>query len=88
MLDRILAALGLIVLSPVFVLVWFSLLLANSGKPFFFQRRPGKGGRIFSIVKFKTMNDRRGPDGQLLPDADRLTVAGRFEKPPWMKYPS
>jgi len=54
------------------------LYFANNGKPFFFQRRPGKGGKIFSIIKFKTMNDRRGPDGELLPDSERLTSMGKF----------
>lgn len=56
------------------ILLWF----ANSGKPFFYQRRPGKHGRIFSILKFKTMNDKRGPDGELLSDAERLTPVGSF----------
>lgn len=77
-LDRLLAAAGLLLLSPVFLLVWLALLVANRGKPFFCQRRPGMGGRIFSIVKFRTMNNRRGADGQLLPDAERLTPVGRF----------
>lgn len=77
-LDRLLAAAGLLLLSPVFLLVWLALLVANRGKPFFYQRRPGMGGRIFSIVKFRTMNNRRGADGQLLPDAERLTPVGRF----------
>jgi undecaprenyl phosphate N,N'-diacetylbacillosamine 1-phosphate transferase len=56
------------------ILLWF----ANDGKPFFYQRRPGKHGRIFSILKFKTMNDKRGPDGELLSDAERLTPVGSF----------
>lgn len=72
------ALIGLILASPVFLLVTIGLFFANQGKPFFFQRRPGKGGRIFSIVKFKTMNDRRGTDGELLPDAERLTPIGAF----------
>lgn len=77
-LDRLLAAAGLLLLSPVFLLVWLALLVANRGKPFFYQRRPGMGGRLFSIVKFRTMNNRRGANGQLLPDAERLTPVGRF----------
>jgi lipopolysaccharide/colanic/teichoic acid biosynthesis glycosyltransferase len=77
-LDFICALLGLILLSPIFLLVWLCLAIANHGKPFFYQRRPGKGGRIFTIVKFRTMNDRRDKEGQLLPDAERLTVVGSF----------
>ena len=77
-LDRLLAGAGLVLLSPVFLLVWLSLLAANRGKPFFHQRRPGMGGKAFSIVKFRTMNNRCGADGQLLPDAERLTPVGRF----------
>ena len=77
-LDFICALLGLILLSPIFLLVWLCLAIANHGKPFFYQRRPGKGGRIFTIVKFRTMNNRRDKEGQLLPDAERLTVVGSF----------
>lgn len=72
------ALLVLLLLSPVFVLVTLFLAIANEGKPFFIQRRPGLRGRVFSIIKFKTMNDRRGPDGQLLPDHVRLTSVGKF----------
>lgn len=69
---------GLLLLSPVFILVTIGLFFANQGKPFFFQTRPGKGERIFRIIKFKTMNDKKGSDGNLLPDADRLTPIGSF----------
>ncbi|PJA06310.1 MAG: lipid carrier--UDP-N-acetylgalactosaminyltransferase, partial [Flavobacteriales bacterium CG_4_10_14_0_2_um_filter_35_18] len=51
---------------------------ANNGKPFFFQLRPGKNGKIFKIVKFKTMNDKKDHEGNLLPDAKRLTKIGSF----------
>lgn len=54
------------------------LALNNSGTPFFVQRRPGKHGKIFKIIKFKTMNDRRDPEGNLLPDSERLTPIGAF----------
>jgi lipopolysaccharide/colanic/teichoic acid biosynthesis glycosyltransferase len=77
-LDRSLAAIGLLLTSPIFLLVTIGLYFANQGKPFFFQRRPGLGGRIFNIVKFKTMNDRKDVHGNLLPDADRLTPVGSF----------
>ena len=65
-------------LSPVMLAVVAFLLIANQGKPFFFQRRPGKNGRIFMLVKFKTMNDRRDSAGNLLPDEKRLTSVGKF----------
>lgn len=65
-------------LSPVFVVVVLLLSIANSGKPFFLQPRPGKGNRIFRVIKFKTMNDRKDANGNLLPDAVRLTPIGRF----------
>lgn len=65
-------------LSPVFIIVVVALTVANRGKPFFFQRRPGKHGQIFKVIKFKTMNDRKDSSGQLLPDAQRLTAIGSF----------
>lgn len=59
------------------VAVW--LHFANKGAgAFFLQERPGKDGKIFKVIKFKTMTDERGSDGNLLPDADRLTKVGRF----------
>lgn len=77
-LDFVCSLLGLILLSPIFFVVWLGLTIANSGKPFFYQRRPGKGEKIFTIIKFKTMTDRRDSSGRLLPDAERLTPIGRF----------
>ena len=68
----------LIVLSPIMFLVSFILLLNNSGKIFFRQVRPGKNERLFTIIKFRTMNDKRDDQGNLLPDAERLTPVGRF----------
>jgi lipopolysaccharide/colanic/teichoic acid biosynthesis glycosyltransferase len=53
-------------------------MIANRGEPFFFQPRPGLNGRIFRIVKFRTMNNRRDAKGELLPDAERLTPVGSF----------
>lgn len=76
--DFLFALFGLIFLSPVFLLVAVFLYFANDGKPFFFQLRPGKNGKIFKIVKFKTMNDKRDGTGALLPDAARLTKIGAF----------
>ena len=72
------AFLGFVILSPVFLVVTFLLLIANNGKPFFFQLRPGKNGKIFKIVKFKTMNDKKDKEGNLLSDAERLTRVGSF----------
>lgn len=69
---------GLIVLSMIFIIVTIGLFFANQGKPFFFQQRPGKNEKIFSIVKFKTMNDKKDANGNLLPDAERLTRIGSF----------
>ena len=77
-LDFLTALIAFIVLSPIFVVVMIGLWFANNGKPFFYQLRPGKGERIFRIIKFKTMNDRCDANGQFLPDADRLTKIGTF----------
>lgn len=59
-----------------------SLLLsfANNGKPFFFQTRPGKNEKLFRIIKFKTMNDKRDKNGELLSDKERLTAIGKFTR--------
>jgi lipopolysaccharide/colanic/teichoic acid biosynthesis glycosyltransferase len=76
--DFFFSLIGLVLLLP--ILLFFTVLLfwANEGKPFFFQSRPGKNGKIFSIVKFKTMNDKKDSAGKLLPDAQRLTAVGSF----------
>ena len=76
--DFVAAFFGLLLLSPFFIVVTLGLLFANQGKPFFFQARPGKNERIFKIVKFKTMNDKKDKNGNLLPDAERLTKIGSF----------
>jgi lipopolysaccharide/colanic/teichoic acid biosynthesis glycosyltransferase len=76
--DIFVATIAFIILLPVFIIVVAMLSVANSGKPFFTQRRPGKGGKIFRVIKFKTMNDRRDASGELLPDAVRLTPIGKF----------
>ncbi|MBC7554001.1 MAG: sugar transferase [Taibaiella sp.] len=67
-----------LVFSPLFIFLVIRLTIANDGKPFFFQRRPGKGGKIFKVIKFKTMNDRKDKNGNMLPDAERLTALGSF----------
>ena len=77
-IDVTISLLVFILLLPVFLIVTILLAIANNGKPFFFQPRPGKKERIFKVIKFKTMNDRRDKNGELLPDADRLTAVGKF----------
>lgn len=77
-LDFVLALMAFVLFLPLFALITIGLYFANSGKPFFFQLRPGKDGQLFTIIKFKTMNDRKDAEGNLLPDADRLTKIGRW----------
>lgn len=77
-LDFTVATIGFIVLLPLFLIITLLLYIANAGKPFFIQKRPGKDEKIFSIIKFKTMNDKKDSNGVLLPDAERLTKLGRF----------
>jgi len=77
-IDLFLALIGLFFLLPIFILVTVLLFFANQGKPFFFQLRPGLKGKIFKIIKFKTMNDKKDANGNLLPDAQRLTKIGNF----------
>ncbi len=72
------ALIVLILLSPVFIFVLLGLYIVNQGKPFFRQIRPGKNEKLFKIIKFKTMNDKRDENGLLLPDAARLTGFGKL----------
>jgi len=76
--DFIFSLLGLLVISPVLILFTILLAIANKGKPFFFQKRPGKNSKIFRIIKFRTMTDSRDEQGNLLSDAQRLTAIGKF----------
>ena len=78
LLDFILALFGIIILCPLFLVVALMLGLSNRGKIFFLQPRPGKNGRIFLLIKFKTMSDARNKYGELLPDKQRLTSLGAF----------
>src|SRR5699024_9716896 len=77
-IDFFAALFGLLLLSPIFLIAMLALIIANRGKPFFFQERPGKGEKIFKIIKFKSMNNKKDNDGKLLPDEQRLTKAGAF----------
>jgi len=75
-IDIVVSSFLLVLLSPILLLLTIGLYIANDGKPFFFQVRPGLNGKLFSIIKYKTMNDKRGEDGELLPDFSRLTSLG------------
>ncbi|WP_438965811.1 sugar transferase [Flavobacterium sp.] len=77
-LDLIASLIGFVLLSPVFLVVMIALFFANQGKPFFFQTRPGKNEKLFNIIKFKTMNDKKDSNGELLSDSKRLTKIGSF----------
>lgn len=78
LLDFFVSILLLIITFPVLALSTGFLYFANHGKPFFFQLRPGKNGKLFTIIKFKTMSDTKDEEGNLLPDAYRLTVLGQL----------
>lgn len=77
-LDFIIAFLAILFLLPVFITVALVLTIANRGTPFFFQVRPGKNERLFRIIKFKTMNNKKDDQGELLSDEERLTPVGKF----------
>ena len=76
LIDFMIALIGLLILSPIIITIIILLAIANNGKPFFYQKRTGKGGKIFTIVKLKTMNDKKDADGNLLPDHVRITKVG------------
>lgn len=78
-LDFLISLVALIVLSPLFLIVTIWLHFANKGAgAFFFQERPGKNAKIFKVIKFKTMTDKKDAEGKLLPDAQRLTKVGKI----------
>ncbi len=78
LIDRLMAAIALIMMSPLILLVAIAIAI-NMGSPVIFsQDRPGKNNRIFKFYKFRTMTDARDRDGQLLPDGDRLTPFGSW----------
>lgn len=78
LLDVVLALIGFIVMAPIFIILTGCLSISNNGQPFFFQKRPGKKERIFSIIKFKSMNDKKDNTGNLLPYEKRITKLGAF----------
>lgn len=76
--DFLFASVALLILLPVLLLITVGLHVANKGTgAFFFQERPGRYGKLFKVIKFKTMTDERDEQGQLLPDAERLTKIGK-----------
>lgn len=77
-IDVIISFLGLIMLSPILLALIVVLGFANKGTPFFLQSRPGKNGKLFTIIKFKTMTDDVDEKGNLLPDFERMTKVGNF----------
>jgi lipopolysaccharide/colanic/teichoic acid biosynthesis glycosyltransferase len=78
LIDVLLSFILLVISSPILLLTSLSLMIANRGSVFFVQPRPGKDQRIFKLVKFRTMNNQKDSDGNLLPDADRLTGVGKM----------
>jgi len=78
-LDFWISLIVVILISPILLLVAIWLHFANKGSgAFFFQERPGKNGKIFKVIKYKTMTDERDAEGNILPDAERLTKVGKF----------
>lgn len=77
-IDFAIALIGFIVLSPVFIVLSFILIVMNKANPLFIQKRPGKDEKIFKILKFKSMNEKKDSSGNLLPDIQRLTRVGKF----------
>ena len=78
LLDCVVSLLGIVVLSPIFLVTLICLFISNNGKVFFVQNRPGKNEKIFKIIKFRTMNNKKDAHGNLLPDAERLTYLGKI----------
>jgi lipopolysaccharide/colanic/teichoic acid biosynthesis glycosyltransferase len=77
-IDFIASLCGVIIISPLLIVILLTLFILNSGKPFFIQTRTGKNGKLFKVIKFKTMTDRKDSHGNLLPDDKRLTTYGSF----------
>ena len=77
-LDIIMAFSGLLILSPILILLMILLAVVNRGKIFFTQERPGRDEKVFRVIKFRSMNDKRDANGKLLPDRERITPIGKF----------
>ena len=77
-IDFVIALILLIALSPGIIITIIGLFIVNHGEPFFFQKRPGINEQLFNIIKFKTMNDKKDSNGNLLSDEQRLTKIGKI----------
>jgi lipopolysaccharide/colanic/teichoic acid biosynthesis glycosyltransferase len=77
-IDFVISLLGLVMVTPIILIIIVLLAFVNKGKPFFFQIRPGFNEKLFKIVKFKTMTDAKDADGNLLPDNERMTKVGNL----------
>ena len=77
-LDFAAAFVGLILISPIFLILLIILSISNNGKPFFYQKRTGKNGKLFTILKLKTMTDKTDANGELLPAMQRVTKTGNI----------
>ena len=77
-LDVFISLMGLIVFSPLFILLIIVGAIEMKGNPFFFQQRPGKNEKIFKLIKFRTMTNKKDKNGNLLPDDQRMTAYGKF----------
>lgn len=77
-IDFIMAIIGLLIFAPFLLIITILLVLSQQGNPFFIQPRTGKDKKVFHILKFKTMIDKRDPQGKLLPDAHRITSFGKW----------
>lgn len=76
--DFLAALIGLLIISPLLITLMVILFISNNGKPFFYQSRTGKHGKLFTIIKLKTMNDKTDGVGNLLPALERVTTVGDF----------
>ncbi|MFC0605719.1 sugar transferase [Winogradskyella pulchriflava] len=76
--DFFAALIGLLIVSPLLIILIIVMSIYNNGKPFFYQTRTGKNGKLFTIIKLKTMTDKKDSDGNLLPVAERITKVGDF----------
>jgi undecaprenyl phosphate N,N'-diacetylbacillosamine 1-phosphate transferase len=76
--DFVFAFIGTLLLLPLLLIAIILLFLANNGNPFFLQTRPGKNGKVFKLIKLKTMTDKKDKYGNLLPDGERITAVGKF----------
>ena len=77
-IDITVAIISLIITSPLFIIVVIFLMIFHKNNPFFIQTRPGKNAKLFKLIKFKTMTDKKDEHGKLLPDEKRITKMGQF----------